>query len=210
MLVILSYALVVAAMVLLVLGLVSDDGLTLIYLSIAASAAAALVLVVLLRRNRSRPADPPARRPAPAADAAEPVPQPEDATQPTGDRGQDPGGDVEFPIADYDTLTVQQILPLLPQLYDDEIAVVEERERRTKSRPPVLARLAQLRAASVDDDDGWFPIEDYESLSEAQIQPLLAQLDDEELALVRVREQSLGGRERLLAEIDQRLGAEGH
>jgi len=53
-LVVLSVALVLAATVLLVLGLLNDDVLTLIYLSIASSGAAAVVLVVALRGNKPR------------------------------------------------------------------------------------------------------------------------------------------------------------
>lgn len=134
------------------------------------------------------------------------------------------GDEVEFPIADYDTLSVGQILPLLPQLYTDEIDVVEERERLTKARPQVLAKLAELRGNGAtaatdplasytepastgwDEDDDWFPIEDYESLSAAQIRPLLPELDEEELTLVRTRELSLGRRRSLLDEIDRLLG----
>ena len=49
---VLSAVLVVVAMGLLVLGLLIDDGLTLVGLSFAASAAAGGVLVVVYRRNR--------------------------------------------------------------------------------------------------------------------------------------------------------------
>lgn len=54
-----------------------------------------------------------------------------------------------FPIDDYDRLTVNLILPLLPKLYRDELALVEERELAGKARRTVLARLAQLEASSV-------------------------------------------------------------
>ena len=81
MLVLLSFALVLAATVLLVLGLL-NDGLTLIYLSIACSIGAAVVLIIALRRNKPRtevkaPPAPlpvqqtePAPAPAPVAAAA--------------------------------------------------------------------------------------------------------------------------------------------
>ena len=52
--------------------------------------------------------------------------------------------DVEFPIADYDDLTVAEIMPLLPQLYSDELGVVAERERNGKNRSSILARLDEL------------------------------------------------------------------
>jgi hypothetical protein len=54
--------------------------------------------------------------------------------------------------------------------------------------------------------DEWFPIEGYEALSAAQIRPLLGELDDDELALVRTKELSLGRRPSVLYEIDRRLG----
>lgn len=257
MLVLLSFALVLVATVLLVLGLLNDDGLTLIYLSIGSSVAAAIVLFVALRLNKPRPGDQKASAPAPLPEpvpaavgastataattdeAAPTVVEPAPAAASAGDdewlaADQDAwpatdewqeGDEVEFPIADYDTLSVGQILPLLPQLYADEIDVVEERERSTKARPQVLAKLAELRetgtSVSVDplatytetpstgsgwDDEEWFPIEDYESLSAAQILPLLPELDDEELTLVRTREMSLGRRRSLLDEIDRQLG----
>ncbi|HLT15191.1 MAG TPA: hypothetical protein VK007_00695 [Acidimicrobiales bacterium] len=261
MLVLLSIALVVGATVLLILGLLSDDGLLLTYLSMAASVAAAIVLLVASRLNKSRreiPADAPApladaepepeREPAlvgaaagsPAPTAVAPVataPEPpaEEAEgdewlakdqddfakpapgEPDDDREWD--GEVEFPIADYDTLTSAQILPLLPQLYVDEIDVVEARERATKGRPEILTRLAELRRTGTDVDplpgaagdaegsDAAFPIADYESLSAAQIRPLLDELDEEELAQVRAKEMSLGRRQSLIDEIDARLAA---
>ncbi|MDP9451871.1 MAG: hypothetical protein M3P97_00430, partial [Actinomycetota bacterium] len=67
---------------------------------------------------------------------------------------EEPGGaqpeEEFFPIADYDDLTVGEILPLLPELYPDELDVVEERERSTKGRAVVLARLAELREESAE------------------------------------------------------------
>lgn len=258
MLVLLSFAFVLVATVLLVLGLLNDDGLTLIYVSMASSLAAAIVLVVAYRLNKPRteqravaPAPLPMADPVPATVGAAPVTAASPAVaepaaassggewlatdqgawgeaEDAGDGWQE-GDEVEFPIADYDTLTVGQILPLLPQLYTDEIDVVEERERLTKARPQVLAKLAELRdasgaadepevatadplatytetAAAGWDDDDWFPIEDYESLSAAQIRPLLPELDAEELTLVRTRELALGRRRSLLDEIDRMLG----
>src|SRR5690606_35115263 len=264
-LVLLSIALVVGATVLLILGLLSDDGLLLTYLSMAASVAAAIVLLVASRLNTGR-REIPADAPAPPADA-EPEPEPEPEREPAlvgaaagspaptavapvatapeppaeeaeGDewlaKDQDdfakpaPGepdddrewdGEVEFPIADYDTLTSAQILPLLPQLYVDEIDVVEARERATKGRPEILTRLAALRRPGTDveplpggagDAEGAeaaCPSADYESLSAAQIRPLLDGLDEEERAQVRAKEVSLGRRQSLTDEIDARLAA---
>ena len=252
MLVLLSFLLVLVATVLLVLGLLSDDGLTLIYVSIASSIAAAVVLIVALRMSKPASEAPladgdatPDPAPARAADrtAVTPVPAEEDEeleeaadeeevaadgtwlASDVDDDGWSDDEEVDFPIADYDSLSVAQIMPLLPQLYTDEIEIVEERERATKARSQILNKLAQLRAeagdedplasyteppaedaAWADDDDDWFPIEDYESLSAAQILPLIPELDEEELTLVRTRELSLGRRRSILDEIDRELG----
>ncbi|MBW3610356.1 MAG: hypothetical protein KY438_02325, partial [Actinobacteria bacterium] len=99
-----------------------------------------------------------------------------------------------FPIEDYDELTVGEVLPLLPELYPDELDVVEERERATRARPVVLARLAELRegadsgVAAVDAgdedearaDDDFFPIEDYDELTVGEVLPLLPELYPED------------------------------
>lgn len=71
-----------------------------------------------------------------------------------------PASEVAFPIQDYDSLTVAQILPLLPQLYRDELAVIEERERQGKNRRSVISRLELLdqRSAGAPEDmtiDDW-------------------------------------------------------
>src|SRR3954447_27061053 len=54
-LVLISFALVLVAAVLLVIGLLSDSGLGLIYVSIACSVVAGIVLVVATRVGRARP-----------------------------------------------------------------------------------------------------------------------------------------------------------
>jgi hypothetical protein len=168
--------------------------------------------------------------------------------------------DVEFPIAEYDDLSVAEIMPLLPQLYSDELGVVAERERTGKNRTAILSRLDELAATGTDadaleavstdedadeafapaamsataaaeaprndalstprpapaapqvpslsdDDDGFvFPIADYDQLSVDQIVPLLAQLEDDELEDVKVREAAGQGRRSVIAEIDRQLG----
>ena len=58
----------------------------------------------------------------------------------------DSGGDDElmFPIEDYDDLRVSEILPLLPELYDDELELVADRERSGANRASVLNRIDDL------------------------------------------------------------------
>ncbi|MGH9247391.1 MAG: hypothetical protein ACRD29_24385, partial [Acidimicrobiales bacterium] len=62
------------------------------------------------------------------------------------ERWEEETADLDFPIADYDRLSSDEILPLLPQLYPEEYGVVAERERATKNRREVLLRLAELEA----------------------------------------------------------------
>src|SRR5688500_2505822 len=173
--------------------------------------------MIALRNNKpapvasSPPAPLPTSSPAPAAAPARtPAAVPAPAAAPVADDSSSEwlASDweeteeveaVDFPIADYDDLTAGQILPLLPQLYPDEIGVVEARELSTKARPEILDKLTELRGETPaapapvgwDDDEDWFPIEDYESLSAAQIRPLLAELDAEELELVRTQDLGL-------------------
>lgn len=201
MLVLVSFGLVLLATILLVVGLLTDDGLNLIYLSIGCSFVAAVVLYLAFRRARPKveaSSEPPAPllpegaaeadfEPAPVASApvrgddattiqpALPEPALDGAVNPgaTPTADTEPavatatGGDdwvddddwadagefeVEFPIADYDELTVAEIMPLLPQLYSDELEVVAERERSGKNRTTILARLAELAATGTEAD----------------------------------------------------------
>ena len=161
MLVLISFGLVLVATVLLVLGLVADSGLGLIYVSIACSLAAGVILVVATRVNRPRP-EAVATGPAPLLP---PEPPAEDevavveevavddvadadfapATAPVAAVAVASADDELFPIADYDDLSLGEILPLLPKLYADELDVVEARENAGKSRRQILSRLAELR-----------------------------------------------------------------
>lgn len=189
MLVLVSFGLVLLATILLVVGLLTDDGLTLIYLSIGSSFAAAVVLYGAFRRARpsqERPTEAPApllpdladhEPAAPSvvdATGVEPEAEPEPPTAPeatpapaataaddwaadddwaTDDDWAEAGDfEVEFPIADYDELSVAEIMPLLPQLYSDELEVVAERERQGKNRATILARLEELAATGTDAD----------------------------------------------------------
>jgi hypothetical protein len=52
--------------------------------------------------------------------------------------------DLMFPIEDYDDLRVSEILPLLPELYDDELELVAERERGGAARSSILNRIDEL------------------------------------------------------------------
>ena len=184
MLVLVSFGLVLLATILLVVGLLNDDGLTLIYLSIAASAAAAVVLYVAFRKAKPQTASDSAAAPAPLADdiapmpvdetaavpvvedeaaptAPAPTPEPESApAAPSVDADEDwmadadweDDGVVDFPIADYDDLTVAEIMPLLPQLYSDEIDDVIAREQSGKNRSTIIQRLEELKQTGTEAD----------------------------------------------------------
>ena len=203
MLVLVSFGLVLLATILLVVGLLTDDGLTLIYFSIAASFIAAVVLYLAFRRARPK-ADTTSEPPTPIApegaeDELDARPEPTAVTpavvapavttpeavvaateEPEADLEPEPAAadadpavdvaaasddwtadddwaddgefDVEFPIADYDELTVAEIMPLLPQLYSDELGIVAERERNGKGRTSILSRLDELAASGTEAD----------------------------------------------------------
>lgn len=170
-LVLISFGLVLVATVLLVLGLLADSGLTLIYISIACSLAAGIVLVVATRVNKPKadagttgPAPLPAPEVVPEPTAAVPQPVPaeaapivdevaeEDSFAPTATVPAVDSGE-PFPIADYDDLTVGEIVPLLPKLYADELDVVAARERNGKNRAQITGKLADLKSATAGAPD---------------------------------------------------------
>ena len=97
MLVLVSFGLVLLATILLVVGLLNDDGLTLIYLSIAASAAAAVVLYVAFRKAKPKTASDSAAAPAPLADDIAPTPVDETAAVPVVEDEAPPIPAVEWP-----------------------------------------------------------------------------------------------------------------
>ena len=228
MLVLVSFGLVLLATILLVVGLLTDDGLNLIYLSITCSFVAAVVLYAAFRRAKPKAdvaGEPPApllpeghepergaamASPAPAVRSEDPTTvQPavvpaeahdveadpeladvnpgatptadlEPAGAPVGDDWVDDDDwadagefDVEFPIADYDDLTVGEIMPLLPQLYSDELEIVAERERAGKNRTTILRRLEELAATGTEADatDADLGPEDADDLADGADEP---------------------------------------
>lgn len=137
--------------------------------------------------------------PAPVARVAEPT---VDVT--ADEPALDLSGDVvDFPIADYDGLATEQILPLVPRLWAEEVPVVAERERTTKARPAVLDALAEAGG----DPDLAFPIAEYDSLHADQVTPLLASLTPDDLRLVRAAERSGQARVGVLVAVADALDA---
>jgi hypothetical protein len=148
---------------------------------------------------------------APAAEGDEWLAADQEWEAPAGEWEEE---EVEFPIADYDELTVDEILPLLPQLYTDELDVVEEREASGQNRPEIVGELQRLRAAASgegeyeqEEEEAFFPIEDYDELSIREIVELLPELDSEELGEVRTYELNHQKRRAILQDIDGRLPA---
>jgi hypothetical protein len=129
-----------------------------------------------------------------------------------------------FPISDYDELRVAEILPLLPELDADELEQVRNREQGGRNRATIVSRVSQLLVsapapASADwgggrvtdvvvADVAVFPIADYEDLRVAEILPLLAQLEPDELDEVAARERAGASRGTILTRI-QALGGRG-
>jgi len=197
-----SLVLVIVAAITLVIGLLSS-GLGLVIVSILASFLAGLSLIVTVVRER---------------------PQVEVGERDTGagaGAGAPPPGEEEFPIADYDDLRVSEVVPLLPELDDDELEMVRDREEAGKARATILNRIDELlaepeeleEAEAVDDgEEAWaddeFPIADYDDLRVNEIVPLLPELDDDELELVREREEDGRARAGILDRIDDLLGIE--
>ena len=56
----------------------------------------------------------------------------------------DVGDEEPFPIEDYDDLRANEILPLLPQLYGDELERVRDREQSGANRGAILEKIDEL------------------------------------------------------------------
>ena len=164
MLLLVTILLVLIAAVTLLIGIFSDN-LALIFISIGASALAAIVLAILsqVSKRKGREATPatgpeplPTREPATvgggretaeqaAADIAtigEPVGAAAVSDAPTATMSAVGGG--ALPIADYDSLRVNEILPALDDLDLDQLEAVAQHEENNKNRTTVLNRIDDL------------------------------------------------------------------
>jgi hypothetical protein len=151
-----SFLLVIVATILLLAGLFLTDSLFLIFVSIACSALAGIVLVLAVMKSKPRPATVPAEGgeqvPAAANVAAE-APAARTAPARRGD-GR------EFPIPEYDSLEVVEVLPLLGDLEPAELEMVRQREASGRAHPWILARVDALLEAEADADTSehtWAP-----------------------------------------------------
>jgi hypothetical protein len=89
--------------------------------------------------------------PTPARAAARPAPSVPSLSDDDWD------DEAVFPIADYDELTADQIIPLLSQLEDDELEDVKAREAAGQGRKSVITEIdRQLGLVDAgDDDEAW-------------------------------------------------------
>ena len=265
-----SFLLVIVATIFLLSGLFLTKDLALIFISIACSALAGIVLVAAVMRSRPRPAG------EPAVDGGEALPATADvgAESAAASRAAAPrrADGREFPIPDYDSLEVVEVLPLLGDLEPAELEMVRQREASGRAHPWILARVDALLEAEADadtsehtwspspgpmgsgkqgrlldaededeilevepDDVDWasprdsdwaasdfpldagtdyddlsvlrdFPIDRYDDLRVTEILPLLANLDSEDLKMVREEETAGKARASILARIDGLLG----
>ena len=153
-----SFLLVIVATIFLLSGLFLTKDLALIFISIACSAVAGIVLVLAVMKSRPRPST------APALDggASSPSPMPVAAETPAERRPVGPrrADGREFPIPDYDTLEVVEVLPLLGDLEPAELEMVRQREASGRAHPWILARVDALLEAEADADTSehaWAP-----------------------------------------------------
>ncbi|HEV8115587.1 MAG TPA: hypothetical protein VGP53_05055, partial [Acidimicrobiales bacterium] len=83
--------------------------------------------------------------------------------------------------------------------------VNDDHDDEVRPAPPAAS---PVRVAALPIDDDYFPIEDYDDLRASEILPLLPELDDDELDMVRERERTGSGRSSILHRIDALLEVE--
>jgi hypothetical protein len=212
----LSFVLIVPALVTFVVGLASSGTLPL-YVSLVCSVVAGLALAVAARMRRA---------PGPATEALAPTDADEVEEEfgsfmapatvsigaVDGDDAEVSEGDVEVEPDDF-SLEVE-----VPQI-DVEVPPPPEPKRRRKKRPPAVllppptpppAPTRRPAAVTYDEDGALvFPIEDYETLSAAEVMKVLKLLDSEEIETVREHEAAHDARPEVLDRIDKLLERRG-
>jgi hypothetical protein len=151
-----SFLLVIVATIFLLSGLFLTDSLGLIFVSIACSALAGIVLVLAVMKSKPRPSTTP-------ADAEGEVPATAGAVEESAGGRPAPARRAEgrgFPIDDYDSLEVVEVLPLLGDLEPAQLEMVRQREASGRAHPWILARVDALLEAEADADTSehaWAP-----------------------------------------------------
>lgn len=152
-----SFLLVIVATIFLLSGLFLTDSLGLIFVSIACSALAGIVLVLAVMKSKPRPST------TPAAEGEGQVPATAGLAEESSGGRQAPARRAEsreFPIADYDSLEVVEVLPLLGDLEPAQLELVRQREASGRAHPWILARVDALLEAEADADTSehaWAP-----------------------------------------------------
>jgi hypothetical protein len=213
-LVLVSFVLVLAAAVTLVVGLL-QSGLTLIYLSIGCSVLAGVVLAVAVLRGRPEPraAAPVGRAYSPPAAAPPPVPAsvgapssaqttswsaPPSPPPPPPPPSPAPAG----PTDDAATKAAgTALLGRLRRRTDDAPAATPEPEPMPAPEPEDEPATAQHAAVSGEADDG-FPIADYDRMRATDLLRRLGSLDRNQLEAVRAREEAGKNRFTIMSRID--------
>jgi hypothetical protein len=152
-----SFLLVIVATIFLLSGLFLTDSLVLIFISIACSALAGIVLVMAVMKSKPRPSTAPAVEGEGQVTAAVDVTAESPAGRPAPARRADGR---EFPIPDYDSLEVVEVLPLLGDLEPSELELVRQREASGRAHPWILAWVDALLEAEADADTSehaWAP-----------------------------------------------------
>ncbi|MEW6155446.1 MAG: hypothetical protein AB1673_15895, partial [Actinomycetota bacterium] len=202
--VLVSLALVVAAAITLVVGLL-QSGLTLIYASIACSVLAGLVLAVAVLRGRPDEEAPPraaAPSPAPSATASATT-----SSAPPWQSGPEPSGAGTAPWSP----PAREPAPAAQaQLEPEDEPVGAVLGGVLGSRPFGRAsdRTQQFDPPSYDDDDDGFPIPNYDELRSSEVMAALADLSGPELEQVREREAAGMNRFTVLSKVDALLAAD--
>ena len=182
------------------------------------------------RRPRRHPhrSNPPLRSLEPIR---EPVPEPPVPAEPAPVREPVTLVEVDdeddfFPIADYDDLSLSQIMPLLPQLELDELEDVRAREVAGANRSTLVAEIdrylsGELETFTWDDEDvvddeppavidpeaQRLPIARYPELNVSEVTAQLDGLTPAQLEQVRDYEAARDNRAGIVGEIDRRLDA---
>ncbi len=188
-----SFLLVIVATIFLLSGLFLTKDLPLIFVSIGCSALAGLMLVIAVLRSRPRPvgeAEPvaPGVDVRPGVDTVSPdfsadteaVPEVGPAPLSGATRAADPGrfSGRAFPIPNYDSLEVVEVLPLLGDLEPAELEMVRQREATGRAHPWVLARVDALLEAETGE---WAPAgEEAEEFEEYEEEEAEAEAEEPE------------------------------
>ena len=152
-----SFLLVIVATIFLLSGLFLTDSLGLIFVSIACSAVAGIVLVLAVMKSKPRPSTTPAAEGEGQVSASAGL-----AEDSAGGRAAPArqAQSSEFPIDNYDSLEVVEVLPLLGDLEPAQLELVRQREASGRAHPWILARVDALLEAEADADTSehaWAP-----------------------------------------------------